>query len=261
MPDLTRRDEDVALFSAVRRAFSSYHAEWDEAGPRPERHSSAPKRRLLTASVAGLPLAAVAVVAVVVLVNLTTPPSAFAGWTAIPSPADRVVAEVVEEECRSRLHHLADDPNFGTMFNEEQRRRISAWPDPATLPLAAQDQRGDVTMAFFTDGRIYAECTIQGSDRGGYGAISQGEIEGERSGPLRVLGGVSAEGSSDGVPPLRSVIGDVAPEVASVIIEREEGEPVTATVRGGYFLAWWPTNADIVRITAYDGEGNALASI
>jgi len=87
MPDLTRRDEDVALFSAVRRAFSSYHAEWDEAGPRPERHSSAPKRRLLTASVAGLPLAAVAVVAVVVLVNLTTPPSAFAGWTAIPSPA------------------------------------------------------------------------------------------------------------------------------------------------------------------------------
>ena len=94
-----------------------------------------------------------------------------------------------------------------------------------------------------------------------YGAIAQGEIEGERSGPLRVLGGVSAEGSSDGVPPLRSVIGDVAPEVASVIIERDEGEPVTATVRGGYFLAWWPTNADIVRITAYDGEGNALASI
>jgi hypothetical protein len=118
-----------------------------------------------------------------------------------------------------------------------------------------------VILAFLTDGRIYTDCTIQQNGERGYGAIGLGEIEGERSGTLRVLGGMSAEGSSDGVPPLRSIIGDMAPEVASVIIEREEGEPVTATVRGGYFLAWWPSDADIVRITAYDEEGNALASI
>lgn len=78
---------------------------------------------------------------------------------------------------------------------------------------------------------------------------------------LRVVGRMTAEGSVDGVPPLRSVVGQVAPEVASVIIEREEGEPVTATVSGGYFLAWWPSSADIVRITAYDEDDNALGSI
>lgn len=217
-------------------------------------------RRLLAMSVAGVPLAAI-VVAVLVLANLTAPPAAFAGWTAMPTSTDPAVAEIVEDACRKFLHHPADDPNFERMYNEEQRRKISAWPDPATLPLVAQDQRGEVILAFFTDGRIYADCTIQQNGERGYGAIGLGEIEGERSGTLRVLGGMSAEVSSDGVPPLRSVIGDMAPEVASVIIEREEGEPVTATVRSGYFLAWWPSDADIVRITAYDEEGNALASI
>ena len=218
-------------------------------------------RRLLAMAVAGVPLAAIAVVAVLVLGNLTAPPSAFAGWTAMPTSTDPATAEIVEDACRKLLHHPADDPNFEWMYNEEQRRKVSAWPDPATLPLVAQDQRGEVILAFFTDGRIYADCTIQQDGERGYGVIGLGEIEGERSGTLRVLGGMSADGSSDGVPPLRSVIGDMAPEVASVIIEREEGEPVTATVRGGYFMAWWPSDADIVRITAYDEEGNALASI
>lgn len=31
-----------------------------------------------------------------------------------------------------------------------------------------------------------------------------------------------------------------------------------ATVRGGYFLAWWPTDAVILRITGYEEEGKAL---
>jgi hypothetical protein len=208
-----------------------------------------------------VPLTVVVVVGALVIGNLTAPPSAFAGWTATPTSTDPAVAEVVEDACRNLLHHPADDPNFERMYDEEQRRKISAWPDPATLPLVAQDQRGEVILAFFTDGHIYADCTIQQNGERGYGAIGLGEIEGERSGALRVLGGMTAEGSSDGVPPLRSVIGDVAPEVARVIIERDEGEPVTATVRDGYFLAWWPSSADIVRITAYDVEGNALGSI
>lgn len=262
MPDLTQaNDNDVALFTAVRRAFSSYHVQWRESDLRTEQHASAPKRRLLAASVVAVPLTAVAVVAVLVFRSLTAPPSAFAGWTAVPGLTDPAVAQIVEDECRNLLHHPADDPNFEDMFDEEQRHKISAWPDPATLPLAAQDQRGDVTLAFFTDGRVYADCTVQHGAAGGYTAIGQGEIEGELLGVLRVLGGVSAEGSSDGTPALRSVIGEVAPQAASVIIEREEGEPVTATVRDGYFLAWWPSSADIVRITAYDEEGNALGSI
>lgn len=261
MPDLMLRNDDAALYSAVRRAFSSYRVRQHEAGSRTERHLSTPKRRLLAMSVAGVPLAAIVVVAVLVLGNLTAPPAAFAGWTAMPTSTDPAVAEIVEGACRKLLHHPADDPNFERMYNEEQRGKISAWPDPATLPLVAQDQRGEVILAFFTDGRIYADCTIQQNGERGYGAIGMGEIEGERSGTLRVLGGMSAEGSSDGVPPLRSVIGDVAPEVASVTIERADGEPVTATVRGGYFLAWWPSSAEIVRITAYDEEGNALAAI
>jgi hypothetical protein len=219
------------------------------------------KHRLLAVSVASVPLTVVIVVAALVIGNLTAPPSAFAGWTARPTSTDPAVAEVVEDACRKLLHHPADDPNFERVYDEEQRRKISAWPDPATLPLVAQDHRGEVILAFFTDGHIYADCTIQQNGERGFGAIGLGELERRPFGLLRVVGGMTAEGSSDGVPPLRSVIGEAAAEVVSVIIEREEGEPVTATVRAGYFLAWWPSSADIVRITAYDEDGNALATL
>ena len=234
----------------------------DQPGASIRSGSASPsKHRLLAISVASVPLTVIVVVAALVIGNLTAPPSAFAGWTATPTSTDPAVAEVVEDACRNLLHHPADDANFERMYDEEQRRKISAWPDPATLPLVAQDQRGEVILAFFTDGHIYADCTIQQNGERGYGAIGLGELEGGPLGLLRVVGGVSAEGSSDGVPPLRSVIGQAASEVASVIIEREEGEPVTATVRGGYFLAWWPSSAEIVRITAYDEDGDTLGSI
>ena len=225
------------------------------------RSASPSKHRLVTLSVASVPLTVIAVLAALVIGNLTAPPSAFAGWTATPASTDPAVAEVVEDACRKLLHHPADDPIFERMYDEEQRRKISAWPDPATLPLVAQDQRGEVILAFFTDGHIYADCTIQQNGERGYGAIGLGELDAGAFGVLRVVGGMTAEGSSDGGPPLRSVIGEAAPEVASVIIEREEGEPVTATVSGGYFLAWWPSSADFVRITAYDNDGNTLGSI
>jgi hypothetical protein len=225
------------------------------------RSASPAKHRLLAFSVATVPLTVLVVVAALVIGNLSAPPSAFAGWTAVPTSTDPAVAEVVEDACRKLLHHPADDPNVERMYDQEQRREISAWPDPATLPMVAQDHRGEVILAFFTDGHVYADCTIQQNGERGYGAIGLGELDAGPFGVLRVVGGMTAEGSSDGVPPLRSVIGEAAPEVASVIIEREEGEPVTATVSGGYFLAWWPSSADIVRITAYDNDGIALGSI
>jgi len=225
------------------------------------RSASALKHRLLAISVASVPVTVVVVVAALVIGNLTAPPSAFAGWTATPTSTDPAVAEVVEDACRNLLHHPADDPNFERMYDEEQRQKISAWPDPATLPMVAQDHRGEVILAFFTDGHIYADCTIQQNGERGYGAIGLGELDTAPFDVLRVVGGMTADGSSDGIPPLRSVIGQAAPEVASVIIERGEGEPVTATVSGGYFLAWWPSSADIMRITAYDNDGNVLGSI
>lgn len=250
-PQATHVDVRVRGISNGEMAGASYRS----------RSVSPSKHRLVTLSMASVPLTVIVVVAALVIGNLTAPPSAFAGWTATPTSTDPAVAEVVEDACRSLLHHPADDPNFERLYDEEQRRKISAWPDPATLPLVAQDQRGEVILAFFTDGHIYADCTIQQNGERGYGAIGLGELDGVSFGVLRVVGGMSAEGSPDGVPPLRSVIGQAAPEVASVIIEREDGETVTATVQGGYFLAWWPSSADIVRVIGYDEDGNTLGFI
>jgi hypothetical protein len=256
MPDMTRDDADSVLFTPVRRAFSSYHLPRSEARDNSP-ISSASGRRLLALTVAGVSAGAV-VLAALLLQSLTAPRSAFAGWTAVPSPPDPAAAAIVEHECREYLHHPADDPNFEPMYDEETRRKVDAMADPATLPLVAHDRRGEVTLAFFTDGHTYASCAMEGTDRGGYVVTAVGWIQGERTGPVRLLSGMRSGGGSAGSPPLRRVIGDVAPEVSSVVIERAEGEAVTATVSGGYFVAWWPTDADILRIIAYDEQGNEL---
>ncbi len=248
-------DEDAAIASLIRRAFSSYRAERRQLEPSPERRSLASRRRLLALAAAGP--ATVIVIAVLIIQSLAAPPEAFAGWTAVPSAPDPASAAVVEHECRKFLPEAAQLSDE-RMFNEEQRHRMEAVGNPATLPLVAQDRRGEVTLALFTDGHLYADCTIRTSGRGS-AAIGIGWFEGEPDRAVRLVGGVKAEGSDD-VPPMHSVIGQVGPDVASVVIERSEGEPVTATVADGYFLAWWPSAADIVGITAYDEAGKSVGT-
>jgi hypothetical protein len=249
-------DDEAALAAAVRRAFSGYRTDARQFEPTPERRSAAPRRRLL-ALAAGVPVT-VTVIAVFIMHSLAAPPAAFAGWTAVPSAPDPALAVVVEHECRDALPDAAQmsDERYLEMFDEEQRRRVEAMAVPATLPLVAQDRRGEVTLAFFTDGHTYANCTMLGGDRG-YAAVVTGWLNGQLDRPLRVVGGIRAEGSDD-VAPMTSVIGQVQPHVARVVIDRSEGEPVAATVTDGYFLAWWPGTADIVRITAYDEAGEIV---
>ncbi len=251
----THLDEDRALASAIRRVFSAYRVSRRELQPERERQRTTSRlRRLALAAAAPI---TVAVVVVFVMQSLAAPPAAFAGWTAVPAAPDPAVAAIVENDCRQFLPETAEMSDE-RMFNEEQRRRIEFGPSPASLPLVAHDRRGEVTLALFTDGHLYADCTIQTSERG-YIAIGIGWIEDEPDRAVRVVGGVRGEGSAD-VPPMHSVIGQVAPSVTRVVIERSEGEPVTATVADGYFLAWWPSAAEIVRITAYDEAGDIVGT-
>ena len=59
----------------------------------------------------------------------------------------------------------------------------------------------------------------------------------------------------------RYVYGRVADEVGGVTVVTDDGLRVTASVGGGYFLAWWPGSAVSQTVMATDESGAVLASV
>lgn len=249
------QQEELAV--EIRRAFSVYRA------PVRDIEAAAPKRSifdrpaLLAVSTTAAAIVLV-VVASLVVDSLAQPQSTYASWTAVPTSPDQALAVIATDRCRKGMGLVPPDPTLDrAQYEEERRRMLAEYGDISALPLAAQDQRGRVALAFFTDGRTYASCVVTGDSDGGATALSIGTIDGERSGALRVLSNMSHEGE----PPLRTVIGDVAPAVSNVAIQREDGVTISATVTNGYFLAWWPTGDGITGITAHDEQGDVLGSL
>ncbi|MEO7664553.1 MAG: hypothetical protein ABIV26_05450, partial [Candidatus Limnocylindrales bacterium] len=49
--------------------------------------------------------------------------------------------------------------------------------------------------------------------------------------------------------------GRIAATVARVVVEVADGRIVTASVGGGYWLAWWPDDVRAKVVTAFDSAG------
>ena len=56
---------------------------------------------------------------------------------------------------------------------------------------------------------------------------------------------------SDGDGSWTAVHGRVGPDVTRLVVARDHGKPVTATVQDGRFTAWWPGSAVGVQLTGY----------
>lgn len=232
MPDHNLADDQ--LIAAVRRAFSHYSA--PPAVPPFLRHGAAVGQpRLNRLSLAVVPIAALGLVIVLIAQALTQPGSAFATWTAVPAEPDPAVAASAAEECWTP----------------------SLQPAPARLPLVAVDQRGRVTLALFSDGESLTDCMLVD---GQVSAVSHGAETGGDSltGAIQVLNHGRYEREST---VMHLISGAVASDVASVIVTRDDGVDVTATVGTGVFLVWWPTPGDAATFTALDAAGNVLETI
>ncbi len=164
------------------------------------RSRSLPSRPVLGAL--GLSGAAAAAGAAILLGSSAAP--AFAGWTANPTA-----------------------PLPGQLAAAEQHCGRGAGTPVLT------DARGPYTSSIYANGATCVQgngTTISSSaSRGGKSSIPAGRIE---------LNG-AGESDSDGHA-LTMVDGPIGPGVTGVTITRSDGTSVQATVKNGWYLAWWP---------------------
>jgi hypothetical protein len=167
----------------------------------------------------GLSGAAAAAGAAILLASGAAP--AFAGWTASPTA-----------------------PQAGQLAAAAQRCDATAGTPVLT------DTRGPYTASIYADGSTCVEgngITISSSSGGrGNSSVPAGAVE---------LNG-AGQSDSDGHA-LTMVDGPIGAGVTGVHITRSDGSSVQATVKNGWYLAWWPgaERAVTARVTSASGTG------
>jgi hypothetical protein len=124
--------------------------------------------------------------------------------------------------------------------------------------LVAQDQRGNAATLVYADGNQLAICLVARDSAGDVVAAASGVSHLEAvAGSLSVDTGLEAPatGSSPGV---RILAGRAAAPIAAVTVARADGVTVSATVRDGYFVAWWPNTSDAVSVNSTDRHGSVV---
>lgn len=192
------------------------------------------RRRFVAGSVA----ATAVVAAGVVTYPLLFPASAYASWTAVP----RAVALPANS---SRLAPCLSSIPVGP----------GATVDADRFKPVVVEERGDFTAALLGDGGSVMVCIYDETNRS-TGRVGAAALPAGASVSLLANGGSLDEG--DGA---RYVFGPVAAGVEKVKVVTTDGTEVTASVAGGYFLAWWPAPAGPATVTASDRNGTVLQKL
>ncbi|GAA0517614.1 hypothetical protein Ade02nite_84040 [Paractinoplanes deccanensis] len=213
--DPARGSEPTPMQWARSRAF----IERTMAGQGARRTANPATRRWITAGAAAVAAGALAVVAVPVLVPGTAE-KAVASWTATPTA--RTGDQVMDQ---------AKACGAGDVGGTSSAVR------PSDVILA--EQRGDATLLIMrkSTGAV-VECLLVGKDQ----LASMGLTDGKPL-PAPPAGTVNIETMSsagDGDDMWSNVVGLAAPEVTAVEIRLDSGRTFQASVRGGWWGAWWP---------------------
>lgn len=203
--------------------------------------------------------AAIAIVVVVGVVGIVwRPPSTLATWTSAPTSSNREeLPDATVRACRQQAARLIavgadagwpEDPTLGDM---------------RSVPLVAHDQRGAASAALFADeerGSVWICAIIPVAGQPSYVELSGGTgAVPEDFGDIEVW--TASSGWNWDYGGRWEIAGRIAPDVAEVTIAREDGESVVATLDDGWFLAWWPSESDPVRLDLRDSAGEPLDSI
>jgi hypothetical protein len=133
------------------------------------------------------------------------------------------------------------------------------------------DVRGPYTLAVYESSGIDGTCltgpsvtaiSVQGARSGSQSISISGSprdsVVASSSGTVVGVGGikrVSQDLLSSAAGPYTVIEGSVAPDVSAVSLEVADGTDVQATIGGGWFLAWWPSNdaATAAQVTTPSG--------
>jgi len=248
---------DDQLADGIRRAFGRYRAvprPLDELAPAAGAARPSPlltrKRAFGGLSLVGM---GAAVVLAVVLTLGQAPagqgPSVWAGWQPVPTKPDQAMREQARAQCFSKATGV--DPNKvipGSSLTYGE------------LPLLVQDQRGGVALFFFGRDTAVVGCAMWRDDHGMFeSAVASLTWPYDRlMGTIDTVGWIRFGVGKSGDPTMISTLAGRT-TATRVVILRDDGRTVEATVQDGFYAAWWPADAQAVRVTAYDGEGTEVA--
>jgi hypothetical protein len=233
---------DELLSAEIKRVFERYRAapaSLEDLADRGRSPSWFRRPAALRLGAGGMAVAAcLAIVALVLQPFAPTPQSAsvFASWQRVPTSPDPAMATWASSHCTN-----------------------------TQLPLLIQDQRGSASLFVFQKGSAFLDCVVWTVDtpteKGWVSGASSGEFD-DSAGPV-VLGSEMGIGVAEGSS-IQTAVGRAA-GATSVVVVTTDGVEVQASVRNGFFAAWWPTTcmpADSVRaVRAYGRDGSLLGEL
>jgi hypothetical protein len=217
MSDLLEDDLREVLADRAARITPAASARLRAVDYHPRSRRLGSRRSLSALGAVGLSAAAAAAGAAILLGSSAAP--AFAGWTARPTT-----------------------PLPGQLAAAQQRCNTASGTPVLT------DTRGPYTASIYADGSTCVDGNgIEISGGGGAtSSIPAGTIE---------LNG-AGESDSDGHA-LTMVDGSIGAGVTSVTITRSDGSSVQATVKNGWYLAWWPGTERAVTAQVTSASGTS----
>lgn len=216
------------------------------------RPNAAPPTRLSRPVILVAAVAATVIAASIAIPGWGGSGTAYASWTADPTPTASQDLDAVLPACRDQLTGY-------THFDGGVRL------DAANIPVALAERRGNyVAVLFHSDNPdTSASCVV--INRAGSGQVadvktSVGSSSGPSVTPPTGQLTVSSISQFGGDTPASFVDGAVGPGVAGVSINAG-GRLVNATVRNGRYAAWWPGTAFTDRPAQSDGRGGPTVDL
>ena len=193
----------------------------------------------------------------VIAIQTLRPESAFASWSAVPTAPDPALEAALLSD------PWCQDPVPPDMTAEER----AFAEDINGLPMVLVDQRGTSGVALFAERRasgIASKLCLGSRDSSGVLTTSGSgsgldQQESPPDGPVRLVGRVQV--TSDGGETRTAAFGASDASVGKVVVARSSGGDVTATVKDGYWVAWWPGDAAFDQATAFAADGTKVMTI
>lgn len=169
-------------------------------------------------------------------------PEAYASWHSEPDALTNADATAVASACHA-AHPVSMDRRGANVYLLSED--TSSWTScVATLPHHADEGLGTTYVS--TEAKRAVNTTLPSAAE-----------------PLTVIAVKAPEGNHvKGEPqPLSYVSGRAAPQVGRVVISSSKGS-ITATLRDGYYSAWWPGNdTDTAVVRAYGADGHLVSQV
>jgi hypothetical protein len=132
---------------------------------------------------------------------------------------------------------------------------------PMTLVLADIRGAGRFTLLFTGPDGTTGECT-GAIDANGTASVesSGGSLGGDsiKLGPLELGSSSGSAALGPGSESWSAVNGQIGSEIGGIVVELNDGTRVTASIAHGLYAAWWPGQAQQVRLHVYDRAGNLV---